>query len=90
MSRLSPAERRMNARAAAFAAHAKHGSKAMTRKARTAFWTRFLNQVDPDRTLPEDERNKRAQQAMRSHMTRMAYRSARSRRRRIMQPTDGH
>lgn len=81
---MTPNERQMRARMGALAAHAKHGTRAMTRKARTAWRTRFLDQVDADRALPEDERNRRADHAMRQHMTRMAMRSAKARRTRSM------
>jgi len=42
--------------------------------------TRFEDEVDPDRQLFPDERQRRAQAAMRAHMARLALRSAKSRR----------
>jgi hypothetical protein len=49
---------------------------------RVAFMQRFVDQVDPGRTLPETERQKRAEAARRAYFTALAYRSsvARSRR----------
>ncbi len=48
--------------------------------ARRAFNQRFLDQVDPDRHLPDRERQRRAEAARRAYFTRLAYLSARSRR----------
>lgn len=52
---------------------------AATQPARDAFRDRWLDQVDPDRVLPAAERTKRANHAMRAHMTRMALNSAKAR-----------
>jgi hypothetical protein len=49
-------------------------------RARAAFLARFEHEVDPDRTLPPDERARRAASALRAHMLDLARRSARSRR----------
>jgi hypothetical protein len=67
------------ARAAAHAAHAKHGGHAMTRKARAKFFSRFEDEVDPDRVLPEDERRRRAESARRAHMTKLSMKAAKKR-----------
>ena len=40
---------------------------------------RFEREVDPDGVLPTRERQRRAQHAMRAHMTRLALRSAQAR-----------
>jgi hypothetical protein len=53
---------------------------ARTRPARQAFLNRFEREVDPDGTLPPDERRKRAQHALRAHMLRLAKRSVSARR----------
>jgi hypothetical protein len=42
---------------------------------------RFYKEVDPDGVLPEAERHKRAQHAMRAHMLTLAAKSSRYRRR---------
>ncbi|MDQ3662690.1 MAG: hypothetical protein M3454_16870 [Actinomycetota bacterium] len=41
---------------------------------------RFENEVDPDRVLPEAERQRRAESARKAHLSRMAYRSSVARR----------
>ena len=53
---------------------------ARTRAAREAFLSRFEREVDPDGSLPPDERRRRAQHALRAHMLRLAKRSVRARR----------
>lgn len=56
---------------------------AATAPARQAMKDRWLDQVDPDHVLPAAERAKRADHAMRAHMTRMALASAKARARRL-------
>jgi hypothetical protein len=53
---------------------------ARTKPARDTFISRFERLVDPDGTLPPDERRRRAQHALRAHMLRLAKRSAMARR----------
>jgi hypothetical protein len=77
---LSPAERALLGRIGAYALHARHDPRETTRKAREAFLARFLDQVDPDRTLPEPERLRRAEAARKAHFARLALKSARARR----------
>jgi hypothetical protein len=76
---LTPQQRQLRARAAAYAAHAKHGA-AITEKARRAWHARFLAEVDPQGVLPPEERERRATLLRRSYMQRLALRSARVRR----------
>jgi hypothetical protein len=78
-SSLSPKLRSQRARIGAYALHAKRDARETTAAARAAFDVRFLNQVDPDRVLPEDERARRAEAARKAYFTKLAYRSARSR-----------
>ena len=68
---------------AAHAMHARHDSREVTANARQAFVERFEHEVDPDGVLPAAERQRRAEHAMRAHMTRLALRSARARRTRV-------
>lgn len=75
---LTPSERTLRARSAALAMHAKGGTNTVA--ARAAADRRFLDEVDPDRTLPEEERNRRAALARRRYYVDLAYRSARARR----------
>jgi hypothetical protein len=80
---LTPAERSLRARLAVHTSWA-HTSdpSARTAPARRAALERFERQVDPDGTLKPAERARRAEQAMRSHMARLALKSAQARRRR--------
>jgi hypothetical protein len=80
LSNLTPAERSARARIGAHAQHARHDARETTKPARAAMWRRFEDQVDPGRILPEDERRRRAKHAQQEHMLRMAFRSARARR----------
>jgi len=76
----SPAEKSLQARLGAHSLHAKHDSRTLTAPGRKAFLERFLDEVDPDRTLPEPERLRRAGHARKAHFTRMAMQSAKARR----------
>ena len=60
---------------------ATHDPLEYTANARSAFLSRFEREVDPDGVLPPEERLARAQAALRAHMLRLAYRSAKKRRR---------
>ena len=77
MSELSPAQRSLRARIAAESQHAQ--GKTNTGPAREAAFQKFLDEVDPDQTLPETERLRRAEHARKAHMTRLAYLSSRAR-----------
>ena len=77
---LSPTERSLRARQAAHTLHSKVDSSKHLEPARKAFLERFAKQVDPDGTLPEAERLRRAEQAKKAYFTNLAYKSARARR----------
>jgi hypothetical protein len=78
----SPAERSLRARAAAYTKWAHTDDRpAATAAARTAARTRFENLVDPDRTLPEEERSRRAEMARRAFYADMQRKSVAARRR---------
>jgi hypothetical protein len=77
---LTPAERVLRARLAAHTLHAKVDSREHTKPARKAFLDRFENEVDPNRTLPKEERLRRAEQAKRAYFTRLALKSVQARR----------
>lgn len=81
MSLPSPEIMSLRGRAGAFAKHAKHPTKESTTKARAAFNRRFENQVDPDRVLPAEERQRLAEYARKAYMASLAIKSAKSRRR---------
>jgi hypothetical protein len=81
---LTPSERVLRARMAAHISWAKTEDRsARTAAARRAALGRFEEQVDPDRRLSPSERARRAEHAMRAHMTRLALRSAQVRRRQV-------
>lgn len=79
---LTPAERSLRARIAAHTLHASHDSRELTAPARRAFLDRFDRQVDPDGTLPDDERIKRAAHARKAYFSALALKSAQARRKR--------
>ena len=76
---LSPTERALRARAAAHALHAQGGTT--TKAGTAAFLARFEKQVDPDGELPVEERARRARHALKSHMSVLALKASRARRR---------
>ena len=53
---LTPSERTLRARLAAHVSHSRHDPKERTRPARDVFDQRFLDEVDPQRVLPDAER----------------------------------
>ena len=77
---LTPSERTLRARMAAHVSHSRHDPKERTRAARDKFEARFLDQVDPDRALPEGERQRRADHARRAYFLQLALKSAQARR----------
>jgi hypothetical protein len=80
---LTPSERVLRARLAAHTSWARTDDRsARTAPARKAALARFEEQVDPEGQLSATERARRAEHAMRAHMTRLALRSAQARRRR--------
>jgi len=71
--------RRLAGRIGAYRLAATHDSRETTKPARDAFMRRFVDQVDPDRKLPEKERERRAKAARSAHFTRLALNSAKKR-----------
>jgi hypothetical protein len=80
--RLTPAERILRARMGAYVVHARYDPRETTAPARAAFLKRFLDEVDPDRVLPEPERLRRAAAARKGYLTRLAFLASRRRRHR--------
>ncbi len=76
-----PADMAMCGRIGGYRTHAKHDSREITRPARERFMARLLIKVDPDGSLPEDERNRRAEAAKRAYFSALARKSASARRR---------
>jgi hypothetical protein len=77
---MTPGERVLRARMAAYVLHSRYDSKELTAAARRAFNDRFEREVDPDGTLSPDERQRRAEAAKKAYFTRLALRSAQARR----------
>ena len=79
---MTASDRVLRARLAAYTLHANcPDPKKHTAPARKAFMTRFEREVDPEGILPPEDRQRRAVLARKAHMTRLALRSAQSRRR---------
>lgn len=72
-------ELRARGRIGAHVVHSKYDSSEIAAHARAGLAQKFLDQVDPDRTLPEAERLRRASHARRAHMLRIARLSAQAR-----------
>lgn len=77
---LTPAERRLRAKAAAYRLHSLYDSRQLTSNARAAFRDRFEKQVDPDGILPDAERKRRAECARKAYYAALAAKSVRARR----------
>lgn len=77
---ISPEERSLRGRIGAYRLHSQYDSKEITRAAREAFLRKWVNEVDPDRQLAEDERLRRAENALKAHMAKLALKSAQARR----------
>jgi hypothetical protein len=77
---LTPAQRSLRARIAAYTLHATHDPRVTTKRARDAFLARFEREVDPDRRLPAAVRRRRADAAKRAYFSRLALKSAKARR----------
>jgi hypothetical protein len=76
---LSKEQRVLRARLAAHTMHAQHDSRETSAAARAAFMAKFIDQVDPQRALPESERLRRAEHARKAYFTKLAMASAASR-----------
>jgi len=78
-------ERQRWGRIGGLTAHSRHSPVEMTAGARRGFRERFRRLVDPEGALPPEERERRAERAMRAHMLTLSEKSARARR---LAPTD--
>ena len=79
---MDPQLRVLRARIGGFAVHAAHDSREITAPARAAFLQRFVDEVDPDRVLPESERLRRAELARKAYFSKLALKRAKTRARR--------
>jgi hypothetical protein len=77
---LSPAERSLRARLAAYAMHARHDARRTSANGRAAFLARFEREVDPHGHLDPEERRRRAEQARRAYFARLSLAAATARR----------
>ena len=75
-----PEEMARRGRIGAHVLHSRHDSREIAARAREGLAQKFLDEVDPERTLPEAERLRRAEHARRAHMLRIARLSAIARR----------
>jgi hypothetical protein len=68
-SRLTAQQRTEQAREKANIMHARHDPKDTTKAAQAASWLAYLDQVDPTRSLSEDERQRLAAEARSDRMS---------------------
>ena len=66
-------------RIGAHSLHAKHDPRITTARGRAAFLAKFEAEVDPDGTLPPQERARRAEHARKAYFARLALRRWHSR-----------
>lgn len=71
-----PEEMARRGRIGAHVLHSRHDSHEIAARAREGLVRKYLDEVDPERTLPEDERLCRAEHARRAHLARAARLSA--------------
>ena len=76
---LTPEQRSQRARIAALDRWSREDPVAATEPARRAFLESFEHKVDPVGVLTPEERARRAECAYRAHMQRLAFKSARAR-----------
>jgi hypothetical protein len=77
---LTPEQRSLRARIAANTRWSREDPAATAARGQAGLLAKFVDQVDPDRVLPEDERLRRAEAARRAHMQRLAFLSSKARR----------
>jgi hypothetical protein len=75
---MTPGERTLRARAAAYEMHAKHGSRKAAIKGQAALLAKFERQVDPEGLLTPEERRRGALHAPRAHKNTLALASGRT------------
>jgi hypothetical protein len=79
LAALTPTQRSQRARIAALTRWSREDPAANAARGQAGLMARFVDQVDPDRVLPEAERQRRAEAARRAHMAQLAFRSAKAR-----------
>jgi len=78
-SGFTPEQRSLRGRLGAQKLHSQVDSRKHTQPARDAFDSKFDDEVDPDRTLSETERRRRAALAKKAYFTALALKSSRAR-----------
>ncbi len=81
--KLSPTQRILRARRAAYTRSSMYDGKVVTARARETFLASFERKVDPDHLLPAAERARRAEAARKAHFTGLALKSSTKRRQAI-------
>ena len=76
---VSGPQRRLRGRLGGLTTSTRHDPNEQTAAARQASWQKWLDLVDPDHVLDQEERERRATAARRLHMARLAWLSARAR-----------
>lgn len=76
---LTPSQRSLRASIAANARLSRQDAADVSAPARRAFLDKFEKQVDPDGVLDPAERRRRADHALRQHMSTLALKSAKAR-----------
>ncbi len=76
---LTPSQRRLRGRLGGLTTAARHDGFEQTVPARAGFLQKFIDAVDPERLLGEEERTRRAEAALRLHMAKLAWLSAQAR-----------
>jgi len=79
MAASDPAERVLIARQGAHTLHSRYDSRDLTAPARQKWAENWETRVDPEGVLQPAERARRAEHAMRAHMTELARKSAKLR-----------
>ena len=80
---LTPEQRSLRGRIAANTRWSREDGKANAQHAQAGLLAKFVDQIDPDHVLPEDERLRRAEAARRAHMQRLAFLSSKARARQL-------
>jgi hypothetical protein len=79
LSTLTPEQRSLRARIAANTRWSREDGKPNAVRGQAGLLAKFVDQIDPDHVLPEDERLRRAEAARRAHMQRLAFLSSKAR-----------
>ena len=71
-AKLSPEQRKANARVGGLMLAATHDMNAVAAHARRGLWESYLRKADPDNKLPEKERVRRAEALRKAHYAKMS------------------